>query len=101
MPGLLTTEADVDMLLGSADESDAFIPPDQTRSTTSARKTGGDAASASALLRNSTVLQEELAAQMAGQLQRNVVHFSGALAADQGFFALQRRSGCGRGRDEV
>ncbi|KAH9171213.1 hypothetical protein EDB89DRAFT_1907223 [Lactarius sanguifluus] len=72
------------MLLGSADESDAFIPPDQTRSTTSARKTGGDAASASALLPNSTVLQEELAAQMAGQLQRNVVHFSGALAADQG-----------------
>ncbi|KAH9069873.1 hypothetical protein EDB83DRAFT_2518221 [Lactarius deliciosus] len=46
--GLFTTEdassADVDMLLGSADESDAFLPPDRTRSTTSARKTGGDAA---------------------------------------------------------
>ncbi|KAH9013912.1 hypothetical protein EDB84DRAFT_1568447 [Lactarius hengduanensis] len=44
-PGLFTTEdassADVDMLLGSADESDAFLPPDRTRSTTSARNTGG------------------------------------------------------------
>ncbi|KAF8268211.1 hypothetical protein EI94DRAFT_1728377 [Lactarius quietus] len=49
--------ADVDMLLGSANESD-----------------------------NSTALQEELAmqlAQMAGQLRRNAEHFSGALAADQ------------------
>ncbi|KAH9013133.1 hypothetical protein EDB85DRAFT_1899877 [Lactarius pseudohatsudake] len=69
---------------GSADESDAFLPPDRTRSTASTRKTGGDAASASALLRNSTALQEELAAQMAGQLQRNAGHFSGALAVDQG-----------------
>ncbi|KAH9069867.1 hypothetical protein EDB83DRAFT_2371828 [Lactarius deliciosus] len=47
-PGLFTTEdassADVDMLLGLADESDAFLPPDRTRSTTSARNTGGDAA---------------------------------------------------------
>ncbi|KAH9013572.1 hypothetical protein EDB85DRAFT_2158080 [Lactarius pseudohatsudake] len=87
-PGLFTTDdassADVDMLLGSADESDAFLPPDRTRSPTSARNTGGDAASASALLRNSTALQEELAAQMAGQLRRNAGHFSGALAADQG-----------------
>ncbi|KAH8995302.1 hypothetical protein EDB86DRAFT_2829599 [Lactarius hatsudake] len=87
-PGPFTTEdassADMDMLLGSADESDVFPPPDRTRSTTNARKTGGDAASASALLRNSTALQERLAAQMAGQLQRNVGHFSGALTADQG-----------------
>ncbi|KAH9166259.1 hypothetical protein EDB89DRAFT_2233000 [Lactarius sanguifluus] len=51
---------------------------------TSARNTGGDAASASALLRNSTALHEELAAQMAGQLRRNAEHFSGALVADQG-----------------
>ncbi|KAH9166266.1 hypothetical protein EDB89DRAFT_1910823 [Lactarius sanguifluus] len=75
------------MFLGSADESNAFLPPDRTRSTTNPRKTGGDAASASALLRNSTAataLQEEPAAQMTGQLQRNVGHFSGALAADQG-----------------
>ncbi len=88
---LLTTEdaeasaaaaaADVDLLLGSADESDCtFLPPDRTPS-------GGDAASASALLQHSTALQEELAAQlaqMAGQLRRNAEHFSGALAADQG-----------------
>ncbi|KAH8993466.1 hypothetical protein EDB92DRAFT_1944599 [Lactarius akahatsu] len=78
------SSADVDMLLGSADESDAFLPPDRTRSTTSARNTGGDAASASALLRNGTALQKELAAQMTGQLQRNAGHFSGALVADQG-----------------
>ncbi|KAH9069850.1 hypothetical protein EDB83DRAFT_2371514, partial [Lactarius deliciosus] len=61
--GLLTTEdaetsvaaaaVDVDLLLGSADESDAFLPPDRTRSTTSARNTGGDAVFASALLWNS------------------------------------------------
>ncbi|KAH9002491.1 hypothetical protein EDB83DRAFT_2372114 [Lactarius deliciosus] len=97
-PGLFTTEdassADVDMLLGSADESDACLPPDRTRSTTSARNTGGDAASASALLRNSTALQEELAAQMAGQLQRNVGHFSGALAADKGVLRVAEES-CG------
>ncbi|KAH9059508.1 hypothetical protein EDB87DRAFT_761048 [Lactarius vividus] len=91
---LLTTEdteasaaADVDLLLGSADESAAFLPPDRTPSTIGARNTGGDAASASAMLQNSTALQEELAtqlAQMAGQLRRNAEHFSGALAADQG-----------------
>ncbi|KAH9041494.1 hypothetical protein EDB83DRAFT_2677579 [Lactarius deliciosus] len=91
---LLTTEdteasaaADVDLLLGSADESAAFLPPDRTPSTIGARDTGGDAASSSALLQNSTALQEELAAQlvqMAGQLRRNAEHFSGALAADQG-----------------
>ncbi len=91
--GLLTTQdteaseaaaaaaADVDLLLGSADESDGtFLPPDRTPS-------GGDAASASVLLQHSTALQEELAmqlAQMAGQLRRNAEHFSGVLAADQG-----------------
>jgi hypothetical protein len=89
--GLLTTEdaeasaaaaaADVDLLLGSADESDGpFLPPDRMPS-------GGDAASASALLQHSTALQEELAeqlAQMAGQLRRNAEHFSSALVADQG-----------------
>jgi len=72
--------ADVDMLLGSANESDVpFLQQDRTPST-------GDAAAASALLQNSTALQEELAmqlAQMAGQLRRNAEHFSGALAADQ------------------
>ncbi|KAH9069828.1 hypothetical protein EDB83DRAFT_2370965 [Lactarius deliciosus] len=98
MPGLFTTEdassADVDMLLSSADESDAFLPPDRTRSTTSARNTGGDAASVYALLRNSTALQEELAAQMTGQLQRNVGHFSGALAADQGVLRVAEEN-CG------
>ncbi|KAI9450306.1 hypothetical protein BJY52DRAFT_1303286 [Lactarius psammicola] len=98
--GLLTTEdaetsaaavaaaADVDLLLGSADESDSLFlpPPDRTPSTTGTR-TGGDAASASALLQHSTALQEELTAQlaqMAGQLRRNAEHFSGALVADQG-----------------
>ncbi len=91
--GLLTTQdaeaseaaaaavADVDLLLGSADESDGtFLPPDRTPS-------GGDAASAPALLQYSTALQEELAmqlVQMAGQLRRNAEHFSGALAADHG-----------------
>ena len=80
--------ADVDLLLGSADESDvpylqpAPAPaPDRTPSATAG---GGD--TDSALLQNSTALQEELAAQlaqMAGQLRRNAEHFSGALVADQ------------------
>ncbi|KAH9069862.1 hypothetical protein EDB83DRAFT_2371692, partial [Lactarius deliciosus] len=87
-PGLFTTEdassVDVDMLLSSADESGAFLPSDRTRSTTSARNTGGDAASAPALLRNSTALQEELAVQMTGQRQRNVGHLSDVLAMGQG-----------------
>ena len=73
--------ANIDLLLGSADESDdSFLPPDRTPST-------GDAASSSALLQHGTALQEELAAQlaqMAGQLRRNAEHFSGALVADQG-----------------
>ncbi|KAH9171152.1 hypothetical protein EDB89DRAFT_1907165 [Lactarius sanguifluus] len=55
-------------------------------STTGGRNSGGDAVSASAELQHNTALQEELAAQLAhvaGQLRRNVEHFSGALAADQ------------------
>ncbi|KAH9026563.1 hypothetical protein EDB84DRAFT_1677660 [Lactarius hengduanensis] len=39
-------------------------------------------------------LQEELAAQLAGQLRRNVEHFSGALGADQGVLrAVEERVG--------
>ncbi|KAH8996433.1 hypothetical protein EDB86DRAFT_998529 [Lactarius hatsudake] len=64
----------------SADESEAFVSPDRTPSTTGARNTGGEAASP--LLQNSSALQEELATQ--GQLRRNAEHFPGALAADQG-----------------
>lgn len=81
-----TSAADVDLLLGSADESDVTYlrpapasAPDRTPSAT------GDADSA-LLLQNSTALQEELAAQlaqMAGQLRRNAEHFSGALVKDQ------------------
>jgi len=75
------TATGVDLLLGSADESDGpLLQPDR------AAPSAGDAAAASALLQNSTALQEELAAQlaqMAGQLRRNAEHFSGALAADQ------------------
>ena len=75
--------ADVDLLLGSADESDGpFLPPlDRTPSV------GDGSSSSSALPQHGTALQEELAAQlaqMAGQLRRNAEHFSGALAADQG-----------------
>ncbi|KAN0138397.1 hypothetical protein V8E53_003860 [Lactarius tabidus] len=77
--------ADVDLLLGSTDESDStYLQPDRMPPTHGS--TGGDAESASALLQNSTALQEELAAQlaqMAGQLRRNAEHFSGALVADQ------------------
>ena len=75
--------ADVDLLLGSADESDVpYLQPAPTPDRTPS--TAGD--TDSALLQNSTALQEELAAQlaqMAGQLRRNAEHFSGALVADQ------------------
>ncbi|KAH9016723.1 hypothetical protein EDB84DRAFT_1581934 [Lactarius hengduanensis] len=65
--------ADVDLLLGSADdESRAFHPPDRTASTTGARDTGDNAESASALLQHNTALQEEPADSC------------GALGADQG-----------------
>ncbi|KAH9170935.1 hypothetical protein EDB89DRAFT_1975207, partial [Lactarius sanguifluus] len=83
--------ADLDLLLGSADdESCAFLPPDRTPSTTGARNSRGDAGLASALL------QEELAAQlaqMAGQLQRNAEHFSGTLGADSGVLRAAERVG--------
>ncbi|KAI9437580.1 hypothetical protein H4582DRAFT_2077177 [Lactarius indigo] len=87
--------ADVGLLLVLADESDAFLLPDRTRSTTSARNTRGDAASAPAPLRNSTALQGERA-QVAGQLRRNVEHFSGALAADHGRERMHMRDHCGK-----
>ncbi|KAH9032413.1 hypothetical protein EDB85DRAFT_1890667 [Lactarius pseudohatsudake] len=68
--------ADVDLLLSSAHEPSAFLLPDRTPSTTGGRNTGGDAASASAVLQHSAALQEELAAHVAGQLRRNAEHFS-------------------------
>ena len=78
--------ADVDLLLGSADESDVpYLQPAPVPDRTPSATTGGGDTD-SALLQNSTALQEELAAQlaqMAGQLRRNAEHFSGALVADQ------------------
>ncbi|KAH9016875.1 hypothetical protein EDB84DRAFT_1523181, partial [Lactarius hengduanensis] len=77
--------ADVDLLLGSADEPGTFLQPDRTPFMTGGRNTGGDAASASAVLQVNTTLQ-------AGQLRRNPAHFSGTLAADQrGCVASRRR----------
>ena len=80
-----TTAADVDLLLGSTDDSDGpFLQPDRT-TPTGTRSSSGDA-STTLLQQNSTALQEELAAQlvqMASQLRRNAEHFSGALVADQ------------------
>ncbi|KAH9024736.1 hypothetical protein EDB85DRAFT_2292482 [Lactarius pseudohatsudake] len=58
--------ADVDLLLSSANESRAFLPPDRTASTTSARNTGDDVESEVALLRYNTALQKELAARCGG-----------------------------------
>ncbi|KAH9016550.1 hypothetical protein EDB85DRAFT_1898045 [Lactarius pseudohatsudake] len=69
--------ADIDLLFGSADGPGSFLPPDRALSTTGGRNTGGDAVSASAVLRHNTALQ-------AGQLRWNVEHFSATLAADQG-----------------
>ncbi|KAH8986411.1 hypothetical protein EDB86DRAFT_2248964 [Lactarius hatsudake] len=87
--------AGAELLLGSADESDAFSALDHTPSTTSARNTGGDAASAPALRRNCTALREELGAQLtqvAGQLRRNAEHFSVRWRRTRGCrFALPRR----------
>ncbi|KAH9021404.1 hypothetical protein EDB84DRAFT_1580857 [Lactarius hengduanensis] len=72
---------DVDLFLGSTDESHGpFLPPDRTTSTTGTNNTGGD-----------TALQERLAAplvQMAGQLRRNTERVSGALAAGQGVLSV-------------
>ncbi|KAH8993510.1 hypothetical protein EDB92DRAFT_1944642 [Lactarius akahatsu] len=88
--------ADVDLHLGSTDESDdLFLLPDRTPSTTGAHNAGGDTASESALLQHSTALQEELAAQpaqMAGQLRRNVEHVSGTLVADQGVLRVAEKA---------
>ncbi|KAH9168265.1 hypothetical protein EDB89DRAFT_2245282 [Lactarius sanguifluus] len=80
--GLLTTEdaeafaaaaaeADVDLLLGSTDdESRAFLPPDQTASTTGAQHRVYVYAAAA----------QHGAAEGAGsQMRRNAEHFSGAL----------------------
>ncbi|KAH8995208.1 hypothetical protein EDB86DRAFT_1181058 [Lactarius hatsudake] len=88
--GLLTTEdaetfaaaarADVDLLLSSADESRAFLPPDRTASTTGTRNTGDDAESVSTLLQHNTALQKELAVRCGGTRST----FPGALEADQG-----------------
>ncbi|KAH9166956.1 hypothetical protein EDB89DRAFT_2232634 [Lactarius sanguifluus] len=78
--------ADVDLLLGSADDPGTFLPPDRTLSTTGGRNTGGDAASASAVLQHNMALQDGLAvhlAHIAGQLRWNVELSSGTLAADQ------------------
>ncbi|KAH9039632.1 hypothetical protein EDB85DRAFT_2272682 [Lactarius pseudohatsudake] len=68
--GILTTEdaeasaaaaaADVDLLLGSADEPATLLPPYRTPSMTGGCNTGGDAASASAVLQHSTALQEAI-----------------------------------------
>ncbi|KAH9026554.1 hypothetical protein EDB84DRAFT_1579764 [Lactarius hengduanensis] len=85
---------DVDLLLGSADESRAFLPPDRTPSTTSARNTVGDAGPAPALL------QKELA-HLAGQVRRNAEHFSGALGADQGVLRAAEEGGREPGGDEA
>ncbi|KAH9020869.1 hypothetical protein EDB85DRAFT_2278623 [Lactarius pseudohatsudake] len=64
------TAADVVLLLSSADESRAFLPPDRTASTTGARNTGNDAESASAPLQHNTALQKELAARCGGTRRR-------------------------------
>ncbi len=73
--------ADVDLLLGSAEEESSPFPFKPALNA-------GAAASSTLLPPRipSTALQEELSAQlaqMAGQLRRNAEHFSTALAADQ------------------
>ncbi|KAH9973953.1 hypothetical protein BJV74DRAFT_863904 [Russula compacta] len=73
------TAADVNLLLGSAEEESSQLPLEPALDV-------ADATSAQAFLPHSTALQEELSAQlaqMAGQLRRNAEHFSNALAADQ------------------
>ncbi len=93
------TAADVDLLLGSAEES-SRLPLEPTLDAGAAAPSillptgiaapplasAADAAPARGLLQHSTALQEELSAQlaqMAGQLRHNAEHFSTALAADQ------------------
>ena len=92
--------ADVDLLLGSAEEESLCLPLEHAldegvfassillppRIPAPSLASAADAASAQGLLQHSTALQEELSAQlaqMAGQLRRNAEHFSTALAADQ------------------
>ncbi|KAI9430381.1 hypothetical protein H4582DRAFT_2063902 [Lactarius indigo] len=63
-------------------------------STTSARNTEATRRLHLRYWRNSTALQEKLAAQlaqMAGQLPRNAEHFSVALAADQGVLCVAEK----------
>ncbi|THH14283.1 hypothetical protein EW146_g6026 [Bondarzewia mesenterica] len=83
-----------DLLLGPADNEAISLPelvplisssalPSVSTTTTS---TSSQPAPASAFVQNSSAVQEELSAQlaqMAGQLRRNAVHFSEALARDQ------------------
>jgi len=95
--------ANVNLLLGVAEDDSHPLPPERADSTSSnpnafPPRTSAPAATAPAsdstsekaqtLLQqdNSKALQEELSAQlaqMAGQLRRNAEHFSSALAADQ------------------
>lgn len=93
------TAADVNLLLGSAEEESSQLPTEPALGVGAASTTlpppqipappsasAADATSAQGLLPHSTALQEELSAQlaqMAGQLRRNAEHFSNALAADQ------------------
>lgn len=92
--------ADVDLLLGSAEEESPHLPSEHTLDEGAAASSillppripapslvrAADATPAQGLLQHGTALQEELSAQlaqMAGQLRRNAEHFSTALAADQ------------------
>jgi hypothetical protein len=92
--------ADVDLLLGSAEEENPRLPLEHTldegaaassillppRIPAPSSASAADVAPAQGLLQHGTALQEELSAQlaqMAGQLRRNAEHFSTALAADQ------------------
>ena len=92
--------ADVDLLLGSAEEESLRLPLEHTldegavessiplprRISAPSLASAADAAPAQGILQHSTAMHEELSAQlaqMAGQLRRNAEHFSTALAADQ------------------
>ena len=92
--------ADVDLLLGSAEEESPHLPLEHILDESAAASpvllppripapslaSAADAGPTQGLLQHGTALQEELSAQlaqMAGQLRRNAEHFSTALAADQ------------------
>ena len=94
--------ADVDLLLGSAEEESPHLLFEHTLDESAAASSillppripapapslapAADATPTQGLLQHGTALQEELSAQlaqMAGQLRRNAEHFSTALAADQ------------------